>query len=364
MGTVFLGEDLTTENKVAIKIIRPEINSDKALLARFKREIDISKSFAHPFVIKILDGGFLQSHNIFYLTMEFLEGKNMGAAFSHTHATNEETRRILLHMAEAFSYIHTLEIFHRDVKPDNILIASKERTVLLDFGLALCDDKTRLSRTSDRPGTWITMSPEQLSGDPLDGRSDIYSLGVSMYIATTGNVPYSNDKIIALATGIDVSPPPPVHVVNPAIDRYLSHIIMRCIEPSPTKRFQSADELKQAIVSKSMVPPGIQDDASTEPSIKETTTKTRSRRKSCQSNCQKTLRRPQTCFIGSNNIIKRGHYTQKQHTKENRSNPCTHNSSHHRWRGPDEPVRCASFQQTDYGELPSVSAPAKRRHSF
>jgi serine/threonine protein kinase len=151
------------------------------------------------------------------------------------------------HLAEALSYIHKRGIVHRDIKPDNIFIVSDSRTVLLDFGLALIEDVTRLSRTTERPGTFPTMSPEQVLGKKLDDRSDIYSLGVTMYWAVTGKGPYTNEEIIRNAVG--TSPPMPTSPcqLNNNISPRLSSIILKCLENDPHDRFSTGDDLLRAL---------------------------------------------------------------------------------------------------------------------
>lgn len=253
MGTVFLGEELTSKRQVAIKVVKTAVASDDEIIARFRQEIKISKSFAHPFVIKIIDGGVLIEQNLLYLVMEVLEGKDLKSAYANKRAENKDTEKILLHMAEALSYVHQRGIVHRDIKPDNIFIVSPNRTVLLDFGLALADNLTRLSKTSDRPGTFLTMSPEQLIGHDVDGRSDIYSLGITMYWLLTQTPPYDSDEIIAIAVGNSPTPPPSPHELDNTIDSRLSQIIMKCMAIDRKNRFSSADALLKTLQGKARI---------------------------------------------------------------------------------------------------------------
>ena len=241
MGTVFSGTDSTSGNRVAIKVVKASLAADNAIVKRFKQEIHISRSFAHPYVIKILDGGHIESENYLYLVMEFLDGSSLRTLTAREKLSGNQGQIIFRHMCEALSYIHKRKVVHRDIKGDNILIVSPQRTVLLDFGLALSDDLTRLSRTSDRPGTFYTMSPEQLQGKELDGRSDLYSLGVTMYRALTGFNPYQTDQIMAIATGTLPSPPHTIESANPTVSPFLSACIMRCIEIEKENRPPSAD---------------------------------------------------------------------------------------------------------------------------
>jgi len=251
MGAVFAAENINTGQKVALKLIKTDVSSNIAIIARFRREIEVSKQFAHPFVIKILDGGVLKGKDAFYLVMELLTGESFSDFLSLNKLNTSSGARILTHMAEALSYVHAQGVVHRDIKPDNLFIVSSDRTILLDFGLALAEDRTRLSATSDRVGTWITMAPEQLLGDELDGRADIYSLGVTMYWGMTGEAPFSNDQIISIATGIDMPQPKPPIELNNELEKYLSDIVLKCISVNKEQRYSSANDLLEALKSKS-----------------------------------------------------------------------------------------------------------------
>lgn len=242
MGTVFLGEEMSSGNKAAIKVIRADVSSKGSVAARFRQEINVSKQFAHPFVIKILDGGLLPGNKSMYLAMEYLPGESLGTAMANRDIPSDEAWNILSHMAEALSYIHQRGVIHRDIKPDNILLASPDRTVLLDFGLALMDDQTRLSATSDRPGTWGTMAPEQMRGKPLDGRSDVYSLGVTIFWSLVKKSPYTRHDIVRIYNGTDLVPPNLLKI-HKSIHPTLAEVIMKCMSFNPEDRFQSANEL-------------------------------------------------------------------------------------------------------------------------
>jgi serine/threonine protein kinase len=248
MGTVYLGQDRTTGTEVAIKIVKADAATMGSITARFRREIQISKQFAHPYVIKIIDGGIHAEYQLLYLVMEFLSGESLGDCCLRSPLNSKTARTVMTHVAQALSYIHERGIIHRDIKPDNILIVSPERTVLLDFGLALVEDSTRLSKTSDRAGTWVTMSPEQISGHELDGRSDIYSLGVTMYWAVTGKIPFCTEDIVRMSAGIGpdlstlLSPESLPH-----LDRRLLSIIKKSMAFDREDRFADGDELFKAL---------------------------------------------------------------------------------------------------------------------
>jgi len=265
MGAIFLASHLKTRRQVAIKVIRTALTLDNHMTQRFEREINISKQFAHPYVIKILDGGFVEEKNIFFLVMEYLKGQPLNKAFSENTASSKEASLIMSHCAEALSYIHKRGIIHRDIKPHNILIISPDRSVLLDFGLALADDLTRLSRTSDKPGTFTTMAPEQLLGEQIDNRADIYSLGCTIYKILTGVTPYNRNQITCIAAGRKVPLPITPAKINRDISLKLSGIIMTCLALNKDDRYSSANELINALQKKETTPAALKPDFSPTP---------------------------------------------------------------------------------------------------
>ncbi len=183
-----------------------------------------------------------------YVIMEYLEGSTLLEMSAVGLLTEQELRTIGLHMAEALSYIHAHEIIHRDVKPSNIHVVSAERTVLLDFGLALPDDATRLTATDERVGTLATMAPEQLLGEVLDYRADIYSLGVTLYQAATGQFPFNNEQIVRMA--VEGSPPtssPALSELRPELPKSLTRAIKRSMAFDKKERFSTCEELKGAL---------------------------------------------------------------------------------------------------------------------
>ena len=248
MGSLFRAKRVSDGRLVALKVMRSDVKSEleEAYALRFRRELAISKELAHPYVVSILDGGILPDGSGIYIVMELVDGKDL-AHLSSQELTCEQMRQILLHMSEALSYIHSKGLVHRDIKRENILFDKKGRTVLVDFGLALSSDLTRLTETTDRPGTLLSMAPEQIQGQDIDCRADIYSLGVTTYMALAGRPPYDQETVFQIAMGIEPAPYEPLTNFRTDVTPAFSEIIAKCMAISPKARFQSADELKKAL---------------------------------------------------------------------------------------------------------------------
>ena len=244
MGAVFMGRRHSDGLIVAIKVMRTVKEASKEMLSRTKREIEMSKSLAHPYLIKILDGGTIPGRNDYFLVMEYLVGEDLAAATMEECLNEARGREIASHLAEALSYAHSLHLVHRDIKPANVFITDEDRTVLLDFGLALASELTRLTATGDVCGTFVYMAPEQLAGAQASARSDIYSLGVTLYRAMTGILPYEQDQLMAMCMGQKPAPPKRPKEIREELSQEFSDIIMRCMSLDPKERFPSADALK------------------------------------------------------------------------------------------------------------------------
>ena len=256
MGSLFEARRLSDGRKVALKVMRSDVADEleEAFAQRFRRELSISKDLAHPYVVRILDGGFLPKGGGIYIVMELIDGENL-AHLSDDGLPEEQMTKVLRHMAEALSYIHSKGLVHRDIKRENILVDKNGRTVLVDFGLALSSNLTRLTATTDRPGTLLSMAPEQIRGEDIDGRADIYALGVTAYTALTDKPPYDQEVVFQIALGIEPIPPERISFSRPDISPVLEQIIFKCMALSPKERYQRADELLEAIDS-------LQDDLS------------------------------------------------------------------------------------------------------
>lgn len=195
MASVYLARQEKLNREVAIKVLDPLLLKDKQILKRFKKEAQTAVKLIHPYIITIYDVG--QQEDNHYIVMEYLEKTLRQQIKSQGKLPPGEATGIIKKIAEALSYAHGKGIIHRDIKPDNIMFRpGRKDPVLVDFGIArVLDLNTKLTMTGIRVGTPHYMGPEQCMGEKIDGRIDIYSLGVVLFELFTGSVPYNPAKV-------------------------------------------------------------------------------------------------------------------------------------------------------------------------
>jgi serine/threonine-protein kinase PpkA len=242
MAIVFLAKDNRLERLVALKLLPQELSYDETFALRFLREAKISAKLSHPNIIQIHDvdsrGGF------FYYTMSYIDGVSLAQIIRKSVALNTKvTARLGIQVCFALQHAHEKGVVHRDIKPENILINKKHQPIVVDFGIAKAIHDTKLSQTGMFIGTPHYMSPEQIRGEDLDGRSDIYSLGCLLYEMATGKPPFGNlDHAALLYHQVHVTPMRP-ETVRPDVPPALSEIIMQALAKDPVSRPQSAAEM-------------------------------------------------------------------------------------------------------------------------
>lgn len=242
MAVVFLAKDARLDRLVALKLLPQEMTYDESFAARFLREAKISANLSHPNIIQIHDvdsrGGF------YYYTMSFIDGVSLAQIIRQSGAINPKvTARLGIQVCFALQHAHDHGVVHRDIKPENILINKKRQPIVVDFGIAKAIRDTKLSQTGMFIGTPHYMSPEQIRGDDLDGRSDIYSLGCLLYEMVTGTTPFGNLEHTALLYHqVHVMPPRP-ETIRSDVPQALSDIIMKALAKKPEDRPSSAAEL-------------------------------------------------------------------------------------------------------------------------
>jgi serine/threonine-protein kinase len=250
MGIVYRARDLALERTVAIKLLPPSLAAHHELRERFLREARTAASFAHPHIVPI---HLVEAHDaVVFFVMGYIDGETLSTRVARAGALSPlEVGRIVREVAWALGYAHGRGVVHRDIKPDNILIEhATGRSYVTDFGIA--------RRTGGAGGATLTlegvvlgtvqfMSPEQAAGETLDGRSDIYALGVVAYFAVTGRLPFDAPTAQATLAMHLTQPPPPILALRADLPPLLVEVVDRCLAKEPAARFQSAEELAEAL---------------------------------------------------------------------------------------------------------------------
>ena len=250
MGSVYLARERLLERLVAVKVLRSELVHGDAR-ERFIREARTAARLTHPFIVPLYSFG--QADDTLFYIMGFVEGESLEDRLRRSpRATPDEVRRLLIELADALDYAHGVGVVHRDIKPDNVLIDRVSgRAVLTDFGIAKVQaGGTQITRTGIIVGTPLYMSPEQAAGDSqVDGRSDLYSLGVIGYRMLTGRHPYEGDTIQEVFIKQVSQPPPPIDTADGDIPDELAVAVMRCLEREPSLRWPGAAAFRDALVA-------------------------------------------------------------------------------------------------------------------
>jgi serine/threonine protein kinase len=248
MATVYRALQTSMNRTVAIKILPKHLMRDETYLMRFQREADIISKLEHRNIIPVYDYG--NDDGLSYLVMRYMPAGSVDDKIRLGALTPAEILNIMQQIAPALDYAHARGVLHRDLKPSNILLDDDGGAYLTDFGIARIFDgeaKEDTITTQGIVGTPSYMSPEQAQGHTLDGRSDIYSLGISLFEMATGRRPFENDTPYSIAVmQVTAQPPNPRHI-NPNIPLAIEEVILKAIKKKPKNRFQTAVELVQAL---------------------------------------------------------------------------------------------------------------------
>jgi serine/threonine-protein kinase len=262
MGAVYLARDVRLDRPVAIKFLPPDMAMREDLRARFLQETRTAASFSHPNIVPV--HAIEERDRILCFVMGYVDGETLSARVKRAGPMSAaDATRLLQEAAWALSYAHGRGIVHRDVKPDNILIdRGSGRAMVTDFGIARSQDKTSgLTQVGEIIGTPQYMSPEQATGEIIDARSDLYSLGVVAFFALTGRLPFESSTSHGYLTAHITKPAPSMSSVRPDLPPALSNAVDRLLQKDPAQRFQKGEELAEALdplrASRREIPPAI-----------------------------------------------------------------------------------------------------------
>ncbi|MFZ0801012.1 MAG: tetratricopeptide repeat protein [Terriglobales bacterium] len=242
MGAVYKAKDRELDRFVALKVIRRDLASNAAIVARFKQELLLSHQVTHKNVIRIYD--LADADGVKFITMEFIEGADLRRLLMERGKfTPEEAVETIRQVCFALYAAHTVNVIHRDLKPQNIMRDLQGRTLVMDFGLARSVESDGMTNTGALVGTMEYMSPEQSIGKELDQRSDIFALGLVFFELLTGNTPYKADTAIASLLKRSQERAVPAVEMDPAIPKALSDIVGKCLERDLTLRYQTVQEI-------------------------------------------------------------------------------------------------------------------------
>jgi len=249
MGVVYLARDLKLDRRVAIKTLPPHLAMDAVVRERFLREARTAGRLSHPNIVPVHRADELDGHVFF--VMGFVDGESLAQRIRALGRLDpRELRRELRDVASALSFAHEHGVIHRDVKAENILIErATGRALVTDFGIARLAEAAPLTSTGQVLGTVYYLSPEQVSGERVDARSDIYALGVVGYLALSGRFPFDAELASAVLIAHVTKTPPPMHTTATQCPRALADLIDRCLAKNPDDRFQTARDVVDALDS-------------------------------------------------------------------------------------------------------------------
>src|SRR5690242_8116936 len=297
MAVVYKAYHARLRREVAIKLILSQIAQQPDFRARFEREAQLVASLQHPNIVAVYDFGDFGSQS--YLVMQYVGGGTLRDRLRGGHALDPRLATLYaVQMGRALHHAHMRGIVHRDVKPQNMLISSSDPNQLLlsDFGIAKMYDNRHeptlistagtqamqdpsLTSIDQIVGTAEYMAPEQINGEPVDARTDVYSLGVVLFQMLTGEAPFQSTTVQGLLFQHVHAPPRPIREINPYVSDTLAYIVARALAKAPAARFQSAEEMAQALEaanvnatyrlapSQPLAPTSEQGDAPTSPSL-------------------------------------------------------------------------------------------------
>jgi serine/threonine protein kinase len=244
MGEVYRGVDTVLDRTVALKILLPQFARDVSFVDRFRREAQAAARINHPNIVGVYDTG--SDGETPFIVMEFIEGRTLadfmsgGGRFTAIHAVEVAEK-----ICDALAFAHAAGVIHRDIKPANVMVTRKGEVKVMDFGIArIVAGPQTAPQTSAVLGTAAYISPEQAQGQPVDGRSDIYSLGAVLYEMLAGRPPFTGDSPVAVAYKQVNEAPTLPSVSNSDVSPLLDAVLMRALAKNPANRYQTAEEFR------------------------------------------------------------------------------------------------------------------------
>ena len=245
MGQVYKVRNVLSDRIEAMKVLLPNLEGDPGLADRFLNEIKVQATLDHPNIAKLHTA--MKINNQLVMVMEFVDGTPLSTILLRGPLPPSAAAAYSAQVLDALAYAHARGVIHRDIKPANLMLAADGHIKLMDFGIARVQADKRLTQTGSTVGSLFYMSPEQIKGSDPDGRSDLYSLGITMYEMVTGRRPFGGDSDFQIMSAhLGQAPMAPIEVI-PGIPSGLSDIILMAIEKDPAARFQTAEAFRAAL---------------------------------------------------------------------------------------------------------------------
>ena len=243
MADVWLAEDTHLQRRVALKVLHRRFAQDREFVERFRREAEAAAGLQHPNIVAVYDRG--EVEGTYYIAMQMLEGHPLKELID-AGLTPEQAVLLIRQVLEAAGFAHRHGIVHRDLKPQNVIVDAEGKATVTDFGIARAG-ASEITQTGSVMGTPHYLSPEQAQGIDVTAVSDLYSIGVMLYEALAGRVPFEADSAVAIAMKQVSQTPQRPSSINPQVSPALDAVVMRALEKDPGQRFQSAEAFIAAL---------------------------------------------------------------------------------------------------------------------
>lgn len=253
MADVWLADDSHLQRRVALKVLHARFAQDREFVERFRREAEAAAGLQHPNVVAVFDRG--EIDGTYYIAMQYLEGRTLKQVID-AGITPEQAAGLIRQVLEGARFAHRHGVVHRDLKPQNVIVDAEGKATVTDFGIARAG-VSEITQAGSVMGTPHYLSPEQAQGFEVTAVSDLYSIGVMLYEALTGRVPFEADSAVAIAMKQVSQPPQRPSSINPQVSPALDAVVMRALEKEPGQRFQSADAFIAALDAALKDPGGV-----------------------------------------------------------------------------------------------------------